>query len=78
MKKSIYLTALAVLLSLAIYAQDNKQSTPDYASYPYWIEMMQDHDANFYEVQKAFNTYWDGREVTRGSGFKPFKRWVIT
>ena len=31
--------------------------------------------ANFYQIQKSFNDYWKGREVTRGSGYKPFKRW---
>lgn len=47
----------------------------DTANYPYWIEMMQDPSINFFETQKAFNTYWENREVTRGSGFKSFKRW---
>jgi len=37
--------------------------------------MMQDPDANFFETQKAFYEYWDGREVTRGNGYKIFKRW---
>lgn len=31
--------------------------------------------ANFYEIQKKFNENWKGRKVTRGSGYKPFKRW---
>ena len=31
--------------------------------------------ANFYQIQKRFNDYWKGRVVTRGSGYKPFKRW---
>lgn len=31
--------------------------------------------SNFYQIQKNFNDYWEGREVTRGSGYKPFKRW---
>jgi len=52
-----------------------QETGKDYHSYPYWIEMMQNPDANFYETQKAFYEYWDNREVTRGSGFKPFKRW---
>ncbi len=51
------------------------QSVTDTANYPYWIEMMQDENANFFETQKAFNMYWENREVTKGSGWKPFKRW---
>jgi len=31
--------------------------------------------ANFYQIQKQFNDYWKGRKVTKGSGYKPFKRW---
>lgn len=40
-----------------------------------WVEMMEDPTVNFYEVQQAFEDYWRGKEVTRGSGWKPFKRW---
>jgi PKD repeat protein len=47
----------------------------DYHNYPYWIGMMQDESVNFYDVQHAFNAYWEGRKVERSSGFKPFKRW---
>ena len=76
MKKALLLTATAVLASLCIWAQGTTENnTPDYKSYPYWIEMMQDETINFFEVQTAFNTYWEGREVTKGSGFKPYKRW---
>jgi photosystem II stability/assembly factor-like uncharacterized protein len=31
--------------------------------------------ANFYQIQKHFNDYWEGKKITRGSGYKPFKRW---
>ena len=76
MKKTILFTAFAALLSLYVAGQGTaSQSAPDYANYPYWIDMMEDPTVNFFEVQKAFNTYWEGREVTKGSGFKPFKRW---
>lgn len=30
---------------------------------------------NFYDLQNAFNTYWNGRTVERSSGYKVFKRW---
>ncbi|MCD4746445.1 MAG: hypothetical protein K8R58_09110, partial [Bacteroidales bacterium] len=48
---------------------------PDTSDYPYWIGMMQDPTVNFYDVQKAFNTYWKDRPITKGCGWKPFKRW---
>ena len=50
-------------------------SVNDTANYPYWIEMMQDPSVNFFKVQQAFNTYWKDRPVTKGCGWKPFKRW---
>jgi hypothetical protein len=54
------------------YQLDNNK---DYASYPYWIEMMQDENVNFYATVEAFNRYWENREITPGSGYKVFKRW---
>lgn len=65
-----FLTALSLH---ELNAQD--QAKADTADYPYWIEMMQDPEANYYETVSAFETYWADREVTKGSGWKPFKRW---
>jgi PKD repeat protein/photosystem II stability/assembly factor-like uncharacterized protein len=70
-------TALVLFFTFFIVSQPAMSQTnqKDYKSYPYWIEMMQDPEANFFETQKAFYEYWEGREVTKGSGFKLFKRW---
>ncbi|MDD2570431.1 MAG: T9SS type A sorting domain-containing protein [Bacteroidales bacterium] len=75
-RKFTLLWILAFLLVLPLQAQENpdKQAT-DYSSYPFWIDMMDDPGANFYEVQRAFEAYWDGRPTRRGDGYKPFKRW---
>lgn len=35
----------------------------DYTVYPYWITMMDEPHANYFEVQRAFYTYWQNREV---------------
>jgi len=40
-----------------------------------WVKMMQDPNANFYDVQNAFYTYWNGRTIQKGKGYKVFKRW---
>lgn len=40
-----------------------------------WMERLQDHTANFLEVQDAFNSYWEGRTVERGKGYRMYKRW---
>lgn len=73
----VLLFAVAGLFAInSSFAQNTKtNSNKNYAEYPYWIEMMQDKSVNFYETQKAFNAYWENREVTKGSGWKPFKRW---
>lgn len=77
--KTIFRTGTALIAFVVILLSQSpafSQELPaDAATYPYWIEMMQDPSANFFETQQAFETYWEGREVTRGSGYKPFKRW---
>ncbi len=57
---------------LAVVSQSLKN---DSASYPYWVEMMQDPNANFFRTQRAFNLYWKDRKITKGCGWKVFKRW---
>ncbi|KAF0202721.1 MAG: glycosyl [Bacteroidetes bacterium] len=70
------LILLAILAGLFASTDAYTQTLKaDAAEYPYWIEMMQDPDANFFETQQAFNAYWEGREITKGSGYKPYKRW---
>ena len=67
-----------LLMPLSLFASLNNTNPNlenDTANYPYWIEMMQSDDANFYDIQRAFNVYWEGREITKGCGWKPFKRW---
>lgn len=67
---------LIFVINLSSFSQQQTTPTePDYASYPYWIDMMQDPEANYYETVKAFEEYWKDREITRSSGWKPFKRW---
>ncbi len=64
------------LFSWQLSAQDKIAGLdPPASEYPYWIDWMQDGSVNFYDVQAAFEAYWEGREVTKGSGWKPFKRW---
>ena len=49
-----------------------------FASYAYsqeYVRMMQSKTANFYEIQEAFNKYWENKSYERGKGWKQFKRW---
>ena len=74
MKFTKTVAAAMLLISLSFLLKGQGQM-PDTSSHPYWIDMMQDPEANFYDVQSAFYTYWEGREIERSSGYKPFKRW---
>ncbi len=41
-----------------------------------WAERMHDANANFYQIQADFNTYWSTHDNTeKGKGYKAFKRW---
>ncbi|TSA24696.1 MAG: hypothetical protein D4R67_11330 [Bacteroidetes bacterium] len=78
MKKFLSLLLLALALSSFSFAQQQNGSrfaANDTANYPYWIEMVQDPTINFFQVQRAFNLYWENRPVTRSCGWKVFKRW---
>jgi PKD repeat protein/photosystem II stability/assembly factor-like uncharacterized protein len=75
-KKLLSIGLLLIIPVFSGYSQTFKSSPPpDTANYPYWIRMMEDPSVNFFDVRRAFNVYWKDRPVTRGSGFKPFKRW---
>jgi hypothetical protein len=41
-----------------------------------FVELMSKPDANLYEIQDAFNTYFQDKDINeKGNGYKPFKRW---
>lgn len=78
MKKIILLFAGLIFTAIIGKAQTADATSDikgDEASYPLWISMMQDPDANFFATQEAFEKYWDNRPITRGCGWKVFKRW---
>ena len=69
------ISILSLIIFMTMIAQPAHSQVNDTANYPYWIEMMQNPDINFFQTVKAFETYWKDREITKGSGYKPFKRW---
>ena len=76
MRNTLSLLALPFLFVMATHAQVlPEKAAGDTANYPYWIEMMQDPDANFFATQRAFESYWKDRPHGRGKGWKVFKRW---
>ena len=76
MKKLTLAIAIIAFFTLSNNLFSQTRNIPsDADKYPYWIEWMQDETVNFYDVQAAFEVYWKDREITRGCGWKPFKRW---
>lgn len=63
------LSATCVLLALNVFSQTTPSNDPD------WSALMQDPSLSFEEVQAIFNEHWQGRAITPGCGWKPFKRW---
>lgn len=74
-ERKTFLGTLAVLLMALPSVSGQSVPEADTSQYPYWIGMMQDESVNFYDVQRAFNIYWKDRAITKGCGYKPFKRW---
>lgn len=60
MKFSILFILVLSIISLDLFSQNNIEDT---------------QKPNFYDIQKKFNEYWEGKEPPRGSGYKPFRRW---
>ena len=40
-----------------------------------WVRLFNDPAVNFYNVQREFYKYWDGKTPERGQGWMIFKRW---
>lgn len=57
------------LIALLIIGQNFSGFAQDY------VQMMRDPNVNFYDVQQAFNAYWEGKIIERGKGYKAFRRW---
>ena len=58
--KSLKILLLLCCLPIILFAQD--KTTKRYAQEPLWIEMLDDTLANYFEVEKAFETYWNNHE----------------
>jgi PKD repeat protein/photosystem II stability/assembly factor-like uncharacterized protein len=75
MKFILRIALILLFNSLANSFSKAQNRVTDTANVPIWIKMMKDPNANFYQTQRAFNLYWEHREITPGCGYKPFKRW---
>lgn len=61
---------IATLLTTAFVASLSAQP---WMKVPYIYKSKQ--EANFYEIQHAFNSWWGDKPYEKGKGYKQFKRW---
>jgi len=60
-QKILFIVFSMLLISTLGFSQKNKQ-TPNYSKHPYWIDMMNDPNANYFETVKAYNDFWANRK----------------
>jgi photosystem II stability/assembly factor-like uncharacterized protein len=65
MKKFISKVSILILLFSFVQISYSQQ----------WVHLFNDPQANFYDIQREFNKYWEGRTPERGQGWMVFKRW---
>ena len=75
MKSILLRVFILVFIASISLINANAQATLNGNPDKTWQDMMLDPSANFFETKQKFEQYWQGREVTRGSGYKAFKRW---
>jgi len=68
MKKILSLFILFTVVCLMSFGQKSSTSRS-------WQDMMLDPSTNFFETQKAFYDYWEGKTPEKGMGYSVFKRW---
>ena len=39
-----------------------------------WAQDIHNEEKSFYEIQEAFENYWENKIIDKGKGWKPFKR----
>lgn len=59
---------------MSLLAQENVP-TEETLKHGFWLEMMQDTNVDFYQLQRSFSRYWANRIDYKGNGYKVFKRW---
>lgn len=49
------------MLALMCFSMEVFSQTKDYEAYPYWIDMIDNPNANMFEANKAYDLYWKQR-----------------
>jgi photosystem II stability/assembly factor-like uncharacterized protein len=62
--KLLVLVSICFLISINHCAQETS-----------WVDLKENSNATFKEIQTAFHENWDGKEYERGKGYKQYYRW---
>lgn len=67
MKNTLNIIAFISMLTLLIISSDLISQTTskriNYSKHPYWIEMMNDPKANYFETVKAYEQFWQNKKI---------------
>jgi PKD repeat protein/photosystem II stability/assembly factor-like uncharacterized protein len=67
---------LYLILNSGLFAQEERFSDLEMRENPVWFTLMQEPNPNFFEVERAYNLYFENRGKVRGSNYKQFERWA--
>ena len=62
--KQLFLISILLLNSIVAISQGSKKS-PNYSKHAYWIDMMNDPKANYFETIKAYDEFWAKRKLPK-------------
>ncbi len=65
-----FFVLIMAICNTQLVSQQPLDSDPD------WSVLMQQSDANPDAIRSVFETQWEGRERTKGSGYKQVERWL--
>lgn len=71
-----YLFFIFVLLAQEFNAQSLNISDDELRIYPYWLQMLQEDNPNFFKVKRAYNLYFENHKKEKGTGYKEFEKWA--
>jgi|SRR6185436_4447992 len=58
-----FLPAFVILLAISTLSYSQNAKPPkDYSKHPYWVEMMDDPNVNYFEAVKAYDEFWADRK----------------
>ena len=54
---------ICLMFSITSLFSQKQLKDADYKKHPYWIEMIKDPNVNYFEAIKAYELFWEGKEI---------------